>query len=81
MCSGVALLNEKLTCYKTLLTECHCPDLLQYSITVFKEKNIYLVVTEKIKRSIASLGAWEPFQPKFIPVLEGWSPWQDSCPS
>lgn len=59
------------TCYKTLLTECHCPDLLQYSITVFKEKNIYLVVTEKIKRSIASLGAWEPFQPKFIPVLEG----------
>lgn len=59
------------TCYKTLLTECHCPDLLQYSITVFKEKNIYLVVTEKIKSQLASLGAWEPFQPKFIPVLEG----------
>ena len=47
---GEPLINT--TCYKTLLTECHCPDLLQYSVTVFNEKTIYLVFTEKLKEKV-----------------------------
>lgn len=52
---------------KTLLTEYHCPDLLQYSITVFKEKNIYLVVTEKIKRKYSQLRSLGTIPAKIYP--------------